>query len=491
MSTTSSSARKRKRPRPIYCVVVESHQHVLEHIHTILRKERLLSQDWSMLHFDSHPDLACPQAKIPAKACFLPHETFPDGPEEKNLYELLDSTATGIAEWILPLVLAANLRQVKWVKSRFESGTLPRPPFPLPLGKHQFRVGAAVPKDDSVHVESFVDLPLSATVKVDWPHPYYLEDGCTVHYGQEDATGGNESFLFAKPVDLEVSELSPNDSGGKSLHPNHPPCNKDDRPFNRGLWSLDICLDYFVCQNPFLIDLEAKDADYTRALLTVVYESRFYGASLMSMTNESAVIQANETLLQHYQRDIRSFWSLVVTFLKAAVAEDETSCQDAWNKLLVFYTDQCQAQTLFQELTKALPIPHDGQHHPETPSILIGMTEQALPNLVMPHQSTSETGFSLESIQPSLERVCEEIERVGEASEPPFIVTMARSANDGFTPSVVADQIQRRLILFLHSHFCGCSACPLEQRLSSTDRDGNCRFQLIYDYGPWEGTVFV
>jgi hypothetical protein len=36
--------------------------------------------------------------------------------ETKNLYELLDSTASGIAEWILPLMLAANLTDVHWIR---------------------------------------------------------------------------------------------------------------------------------------------------------------------------------------------------------------------------------------------------------------------------------------------------------------------------------------------------------------------------------------
>ena len=109
-------------------VVVESHHHALEHIHDALRKRRLLKSNWSMLHFDSHADLACPGQHIPAFSCYQPRTTISQNKistckniihsqssgtlsEGRNLYESLDSTSTGIAEWILPLVVAAS----KWL----------------------------------------------------------------------------------------------------------------------------------------------------------------------------------------------------------------------------------------------------------------------------------------------------------------------------------------------------------------------------------------
>ena len=38
-------------------VIVESHQHALEHIHDVLRRKKLFNKNWSMVHFDAHPDL--------------------------------------------------------------------------------------------------------------------------------------------------------------------------------------------------------------------------------------------------------------------------------------------------------------------------------------------------------------------------------------------------------------------------------------------------
>ena len=117
---------------PIPLVVVESHHHVLEHIHARLRRLLLRSQKeharkpfaWRMLHYDAHPDLSCPHSSIPAAACFRPRQEWNINQHDNNdnsviaesadLYDMLETT-TGIAEWILPLVLAGDLRHVEWV----------------------------------------------------------------------------------------------------------------------------------------------------------------------------------------------------------------------------------------------------------------------------------------------------------------------------------------------------------------------------------------
>jgi hypothetical protein len=116
-----------KKRQKIPVVVVEQHQHACEHIHQVLRQRRRCDA-WSMVHYDAHPDLACPHGSIPAAACFRPNEN--------DLYELLDSTATGIAEWILPLVLAANLTRVHWIRPTEQ------PVEQLPLGEDVYHVGA-------------------------------------------------------------------------------------------------------------------------------------------------------------------------------------------------------------------------------------------------------------------------------------------------------------------------------------------------------------
>ena len=100
-----------KRKEAINVVVVESHQHALEHYHSAIRKFKIF-EPWSMIHFDAHPDLACPP-QCPFVACFTPRREM--AVTQKNLYELLDRSETGIAEWIIPLVVAAELFKINWV----------------------------------------------------------------------------------------------------------------------------------------------------------------------------------------------------------------------------------------------------------------------------------------------------------------------------------------------------------------------------------------
>ena len=98
------TSRNKKRPHAassIPVVVVESHQHVLEHVHATLRKQKLMTKPWSMLHLDAHPDLACP-ATVPAVACFAPRQVVVD---DKNLYERLDATTSGTSLLNSPIAL--------------------------------------------------------------------------------------------------------------------------------------------------------------------------------------------------------------------------------------------------------------------------------------------------------------------------------------------------------------------------------------------------
>ena len=634
---TTPGNQQRQRPPKIYLVVVESHQHVLEHIHAVLRKERLLTREWSMLHFDAHPDLACPNPTVPAKACFLPHEEFPvegstssnvgattdsatsssskeneknasaTSSEEhhtqptlsqtKNLYELLDSTATGIAEWILPLVLAANLRRVHWIKSSTDDDNaavsvnvaekeacILRPPSQLPCGIHDYHVGVAIPysthEDASVLMSeefytSFLDLPQSATVKVDWPHPYYLEDDCTAHFGNSNR---EELFVLPKSLQLQVSSLGPTDNVQGDNVPPIISSSTSTAP-NHQLWELDICLDYFACQNPFLVDLEAKDPVFSRALLEAVFSSRFYSSFLLSTppsmaanttisnpASKCAKSSNEEAVLQNYRQDVRQFWDDLVDLLvnsqqrqdggdaagKGNDAEAPNSTRVLIKGLEKYYAEPSKGQAYLQQLLSAFSTSLCHSTHDSTTGVeqeLIAITRQALPNLSMPHHTfpsgktkpgepsktntpttttatttttttnpaaSQQRAISMETIRPALERVQREIETryrgrdlasiTADAVEtsteistssrqtPPFMITIARSANDGFTPSHLADELQETLIQHLHSLYCDCGKIVMRQGAegendTKVDSDG-CRFQIIMDYGAWEGSSF-
>lgn len=416
----------------IVIVVVESHQHALEHIHAVVRlwnrqsrrrrkgvnehdgaacsprvagagagaggkdekKEgEGLESSWMMVHFDSHPDLACPGQHVPAAACFVPrkqwckvsddlpqkrensncgtseltrveppsegtHEESIDyglvhvGPkvqddkcnkttlhhshgdavindgigsentDGKNMYELLDSSPTGIAEWILPLVLAGGLRTVHWIKNSWSKQFLP--------GSYRYQVGAWIPpsfipqshhlpnqNNQTLNITSFLDLPDQALIKVDLCHPYYYDD---------DSVVPTHELSLPKPLHLIVSQLVPPKE--KNVDPavsssstttnehllmiavdnqksnNDDKVTKPDSPLTKhNFWILDICLDYFACLNPFLTDLEALDINFAHALLNAVNNTNF--RRFFSIKQDSCLHDENQTTTHHCREQER------------------------------------------------------------------------------------------------------------------------------------------------------------------------------------------
>ena len=104
---------RNRRRRPLRVVIVERQNHALEHVHHALRRAASLTGGWTMVHFDSHPDLACPDpAHLCARACFEPRtDRAPaGGGPARDLYDSLDASVSGIAEWIVPLQLAGGAR---------------------------------------------------------------------------------------------------------------------------------------------------------------------------------------------------------------------------------------------------------------------------------------------------------------------------------------------------------------------------------------------
>lgn len=70
-----------------------------------IRKRALPFTDIHVLHFDAHPDLSFPRSVDP---------TLVFQPEE--LYDVLDESISGIAEFLLPLVYGGHVNQIAWIK---------------------------------------------------------------------------------------------------------------------------------------------------------------------------------------------------------------------------------------------------------------------------------------------------------------------------------------------------------------------------------------
>jgi len=421
-------------------VVVESHQHVLYHIHHVLRKQKvLLKETWTMLHFDAHPDLACPHSDIPAAACFQPRKcwskedntvTGEQYREGKDLYELLDSTSSGIAEWILPLVLAANLETVHWIHP--SELNLQQ----LPDGEHQYHVGAWIGEVEKRQVQSFLDLPSSAVVKVDWDNPYYSDDDTYAPLGE---------LHLPRKCTLRVSELSADVSFRSAETP----------------WVLDICLDYFICRNPFLFDIDMADPVFCKALSEAVLQSAVYERDDRRSSDRRELL----SFRQHLGELLRS------------LSDDMNidSLQARLLPLFSFYSSPGEAKEILGALTKSL------QNTTANRSQLITLAIEALPNMTMPHSTKEPT--KLDTILPSIEEVYKAAG--GFSTKEPFIITIARSSDDGFTPPYIIEELQASILQRIHGIFCACDQAPV----SSEGQSETCRLQLVFDYGRWEGST--
>jgi len=344
-----------------------------------------------MVHLDAHPDMAC-STDLPAKLCFVPRG------HEMTLYDHLDQTSTGIAEWILPLVLAANLQHILWVK----------PPFSrqFPLGEVGFRVGV----HSKEHIKSFIDLQ-DEVLRVDYHHPYYLDD---------DAVVAPNELQLAQPLHLHVKHV-----GGAIAALTTP-------------WMLDLCLDYFVCCNPFLQDLEEIHREY---------------ATLVASISEQGLKVAK------HRHDYRAERSNFHKAMEAILIE-----KDQGEQLYQYFEkDGSWGEAISQLLRTA-----------ENPEQLIQMTMDALPHMDMPHEHELP---SFPEIQQRIQEVMLELQQFN--SRPPFLVTIARSTNDGFCPPSLVEQIEEDLLQRLHQHYCGV-AC--------NDKT-SCKLRVVKDYGNWEGST--
>lgn len=429
--------------RTVDVLIVEAHHHCLEHIHSILRKKKIL-RPWSMIHFDAHPDLACPS--VPAKACFTPRQ-FHDNDDSssnnnKDLYELLDSNASGIAEWILPLVMAAQLQTIDWIK--------PSSSKQLPCGHHRYHVGAFDPSTTTNNTpRQFWDLNQNATLKVDWNHPYYLDD---------DSVVATETLMFPQTVDLCVTELD----NTKALPVVVVPIVRLSELFQKNSqpWVLDICLDYFACWNPYLADIDKVDPQLTNAFLKIMEASTCFQEDILAMHNPS--FQPNP--IEHYQQNVQDF-----RFLLRQVLSSDSATTDV-TELSQFFASLEVCQELVDNLRNRMRLYENHIHD---------LIMEAIPFWNMPHvtlaaQNNVGINESILRIEEMLLHLMDITDRSSKSL--PFLITIARSTVDGFTPSQVVEEIQEAVIQMLHRVF--CKACP-----------SNCGLRLVKDYGEWEGAT--
>jgi UPF0489 domain len=560
-----------KKCERIRVVVVESHQQVLPHVHGRLRQQRRRAhqqrpfarrhvEGWELVHFDSHADLACP-VNLPAKRCWRP---YPDEPNDSldhdddsssigmSLYEHLESTPSGIAEWIVPLVLGAGCTNVTWIRpppsSPSCSGDLHQAHSArnasFPPGQHSFSVGAWMPVNKTEAAappptpSSFLDLPIEARIRVDSQSPYYTDD----EEGEEDLddivrrdftddAGGTadvgiklpgcfapaHELLFAQPVRLAVSYGDCEDDGlsedrhaansmpqgspeshatsSPSPQPGIGDCGNDDVVDEKD-WILDVCLDYFWCDNPFWHDLCQMNAGFAAALSWLVCQSDLYDGGLGCLSTSSSTpcqhevhptgprsVDATPGPFYERRRRVLRFRQVLGLYLRAAAAaaaagaptagpcvpaEQEASSaalSRLQRSLMAFYMESLalKAREAMQEVEATLAAIPDADDR----TALVREGVQAIPYLTLPR----DEGDPQQVVEARLVRFREFLNRSSSialsALQPtnrrrlaprPSLITVARSAQDGFLPIHLVDDIQGKVLDVLHDQYCACKS---------------------------------
>ena len=484
----------------INVVIVEPHHHALEHIHHIqrlmMRKQRKsnVNLSWTMVHFDSHPDLAMPNDRIPARLCYNPREikrsstccklnTEGDTKDTgigKDLYELLDTSQSGIAEWIIPLVLAGGLEKVYWIKNdycdQFHCGT------------YNIPVGAWINSDSCYEkIECFLDLPDCASIKTSVNYCYYLDDESVVP---------EEELLFKKELKLIVSDLREsvhNEIENETISLSVSNKNNNDND-NRG-WILDVCLDYFICANPFITDLETIDSG-----LSVITMKAFSQLSFRKNTISSKNVSLTEREVELYKSKSKQFQDLTTTFFRnvslllsscTVIQKENLLNKEQYEHLYKCYDTVLVGKKIWDEITISLVSLKPSHKTISFCDLIIN----SLPNFTLPHQNEQNQLFDSQELS---EDIVQKVQLFGDDlrfcrfskdnvfSSRPSIVTIARSSDDGFTPCSIVDQLQRYVLNEIHNVYCDCKNTIQEECIRD---DPECNIKLILDYGEHEGST--
>jgi hypothetical protein len=437
-----------------------------------------------MIHFDSHPDLACPSPSVPARACFEPRKEWPvkctgtqKVDEEKkciialddetseisrNLYEHLDLDRSGIAQWILPLVLSGDLDFVHWVRSAWADQ--------IQDGLYRYNVGSWVLQRNANAAipTSFMDLTQDAIMKVDFHHKYYLEDNATV---------ASEELILPKELVLHVSGL-PAANCEEVNSPRLTDGSTSDADTTEQEWILDICLDYFLCRNPFVDEIEDINAEFAAAFVAMVERATFSPS--------------------RYQCEYEKFQKYMAVVLRSTLGtciQGDDSISDGDEQkisfLWQFYETSSVGESLFQALVEASNKCSDVDR-----SKLVQLAIDALPSVTLPHDRYVNDDEALESATVQIEAMEAYLLGIRASSSlywaEPIMITVARSADDGFTPKAVVDTLQRRVLEMVHRVYCGCgrTLVPSGDALTMTHPNfcQDCILNTVFDYGEWEGS---
>jgi len=359
--------------------VCDDHNEALNAIHQAIRIEAMpFESRTTMLHVDSHPDLMVPP-DMPADLVFHP----------RDLQHHLSNSETGIAEFILPAVFAGHLSKVVWL----------RPPWADQIvdGMHTFFVGkSTLSPSQNITLENG-EVVAGGPLRVSMRAPYYEDEGL---YEDEN------TLLDKRLFKLEVS----------------PDAERIPESFNADEgWILDICLDYFSVNNPFLVDLQQKLGKPEAELVRTV----FAGYQLRWRRIEQQRMQVPDGVLKALQEEeSRRLDSAIELAFNSEVHAEHASAEIA--KCFTRDSDPSREIRDFIELVR------NNTNESE-------LIRSCGPNLDLPHHKS--TDVEVAQMVSNLKAALLEMQRHG--FKRPYIITIAKSSSDtyDYTPKDQVDHI--------------------------------------------------
>ncbi|GLD99752.1 hypothetical protein PINS_up008480 [Pythium insidiosum] len=296
----------RRDHRPLRVVVADDHHHVLPELHLAIRQRLVPFQGVHIVHLDAHPDLSFPADADPQRVVFDP----------ELLYETLDASVSGIAEFLLPLVYAGHVNRLTWIKSPW-AGQM----------KTGNMTGIAIGRHHETH-----------KLQVSCPWPHFVDE--KLYASSDDIEASTRRFW-----DLDVRELA-----------------DDDLSIPTAPWVLDIDLDFFSTWNPFRRDLERHFSPVEMTLLTEIFTTPRF--KRVDLDVPPALRQQERALFEDAMRRLAEpscsaeSTSAALALLLPLFEEDATERLTAFLSLLSRYRENADALALLWSTAPLLDLPH-------------------------------------------------------------------------------------------------------------------------------------
>jgi hypothetical protein len=425
-----------------------------------------------LIHFDAHPDLAVPTTT-----------TLSQWNDLASLHDALEDDVSGISQFILPLVANGIISTVVWVRSPWS--------HQLADGRYQFHVGDICTTSSTESETEFnnndEDNDLKRFAAVTLTQDYYLDDDSYRPLLELD-------MATAKPIDLTVTTTTPvlavtQLDGGYSNNTIGAVVDGRRGDEDAVCWILDICLDYFSTLNPFLPQLEAalqRDLSSSASLMSPFCGNVEQALSMIADVFKFMPFRVFDTGMQGTAapdpRQVRQqCFELLNSLLKVpgfaldGAAEDppekrQRRCDDddVSARFVALYSPPASSSALHNK--------EDGGQGPKVAIAFLdllphlsGATRSLIKEVgsavLLPDHTSSDQ--EIDTLISQMTQYLRTVQiRFDTATAPhqqpvtlgpPALITIARSANDGFIPSDVVDRVQARVVAVVqalfHSHW--------------------------------------